>query len=142
MHGIHNGKTKIYAPNDFVFTSFVLFLSYLSEKLMSENALRDQSKSLHQQLISCFRKTYSFSSLTASSCHLRRRLVNFYGTLDINEISKKRILLRKHINISFPSTSMVKKVLGFLKYLKIRPPREKSSYALESLKKFIGNFCE
>ena len=100
MHGIHNGKTKICAPNDFVFTSFVLFLSYLSEKLMSENALRDQSKSLHQQLISCFRKTDSFSSLTASSCHLRRRLVNFYGTLDSNEISKERILPRKHIKNS------------------------------------------
>lgn len=76
----NHGKTKIYTPNDFVFTSFVLLLSYLSEKLMNENALRDQLKSPHQQHISCLRKTDSFLSLTASSCHLRRRLVNFYGT--------------------------------------------------------------
>lgn len=111
------GKTKIYAPNDFVFTSFVLFLSYLSEKLMNENALRDQSKSLHQQLISCFRKTDSFS-LTASSCHLRRRLVNFYGTLDNNEISTERILLRKHIKNSISINFNGEKGPGIFEILK------------------------
>lgn len=111
------GKTKIYAPNDFVFTSFVLFLSYLSEKLMNENALRDQSKSLHQQLISCFRNTDSFS-LTASSCHLRRRLVSFYGTLDNNEISKERILLRKHIKNSISINFNGEKGTGIFEILK------------------------